>query len=218
RNVSELILGKSLRSRWSELWRGSPVNDVIHHSGNIDVRVISADAGEVRIAPRVRRAVPETSYLAAAVLVVAAGFIGKGLQLELALPDPAMVFLTGVLLTAVVGGLGPSIMAAVSSLLVYDFFFVEPLYTFTVTKPNDILSLLVFLVVALLTSNLTARIRDQAEAARRREERTAALYAFSRQLAAAVGIDDLLPTVVAHVAEQFSAQVVVLLPEGGRLG
>ena len=75
-----------------------------------------------------------------------------------------------------IGGLGPSITAAVLSLLVYDFFFVQPLYTFTVTKPQDLLSLFVFLVVAVLTSNLTARIRDQAEAARRREERTAALY------------------------------------------
>ncbi len=75
-----------------------------------------------------------------------------------------MVFLTGVLLTAVVAGLGPSILAAILSLLVYDFFFVDPLYTFTVTKPQDVLSLIVFLIVAVLTSQLTARARDQADA------------------------------------------------------
>jgi PAS domain S-box-containing protein len=102
-------------------------------------------------------------------------------------------------------------------LLVYDFFFVDPIYTFTVTKPQDVLSLLVFLVVAVLTSNLTARIRNQAAAARRREERTAALYALSRQIAGAVGIDDLLPIIVRHVAESFQAMAVVLLPEAGRL-
>src|SRR5262249_36120066 len=151
-------------------------------------------------------------------LVAAAGLVAKILQSVLALPDPAMVFLTGVLLSAVVGGLGPSIVAAIVSLLVYDFFFVDPLHTLIVTKPQDLLSLFVFLVVAVLPSNLTARIRDQAEAARRREERTAALYAFSRQLAAAVGIDDLLPIIVQHVAEQFKAHVAVLLPDGGRLG
>ena len=130
-------------------------------------------------------------YLAALGFVAVAGVVAKVLQLDLSLTDYAMVFLTGVLFSAVVGGLGPSILAALVSLLVYDFFFVDPLYTFTVTKPQDVLSLFVFLVVAVLTSNLTARIRDQAAAARRREERTAALYAFSRQLAAAVGIDDL---------------------------
>jgi PAS domain S-box-containing protein len=114
-------------------------------------------------------------YVSALLLVGASGLTAKALQLLLALPDPAMVFLTGVLLAAVFCGLGPSIAAAVASVLVYDFFFVDPLYTLTVTKPQDVLSLLVFLAVAILTSNLMARIRDQAEAARRREARTEAL-------------------------------------------
>ena len=218
RNVTELILGKPLRSRWLELWSGSPVNEVIRRSGSIDVRVISDESEEKR-EPTVSRArhLQPNRYLAALGFVAAAGSVAKVLQLSIALTDYAMVFLTGVLFTAVVGGLGPSIFAALVSLLVYDFFFVEPLYTFTVTKPQDLLSLFVFLVTAVLTSNLTARIRDQAEAARRREERTAALYDFSRQLAAAVGIDDLLPMIVRHVAAQFQAAAAVLLPDGERL-
>ncbi len=221
RNVTELILGKPLRSRWQELWRRSPVNDIVRHSGNIDVRIISAEqdrpARRFREQLKRRRPFRLNRYFSGLALVLAAGVIAKLLQLWLSLRDPALVFLTGVLFTAVIGGLGPSIMAAILSLLVYDFFFVQPVYTFTVTKPQDLLSLFVFLVVAVLTSNLTARIRDQAEAARRREERTAALYAFSRQLAGAVGIDDLLPIIVRHVAEQFLAKVIVLLPDGGRL-
>ncbi|HUI27541.1 MAG TPA: ATP-binding protein, partial [Candidatus Kryptonia bacterium] len=103
------------------------------------------------------------------------------------------------------------------SLLVYDFFFVEPIYTFTITKPQDVLSLLVFLVVAVLTSNLTARIRNQAVMSRRREQRTTALFEFSKQLAGAAGIDDLLPIIVRQVAQEFQAAVAVLLPDGGRL-
>jgi two-component system sensor histidine kinase KdpD len=219
RNVTELILGKPLRSRWSELWRVSPVNEVVRRSGNIDVRVISAERPPPAPGTRRRRfpVLRPREYLVGLVFVLAAGVVAKGLQWLLALPDPAMVFLTGVLFTAVLAGLGPSIMTAVLSLLVYDFFFVDPLYTFTVTKPQDVLSLFVFLVVAVLTSNLTARIRAQAAAARRREERTEALYAFSRQLAAAVGIDDLLPTLADHVARQFGASVVVLIPDAGRL-
>jgi two-component system sensor histidine kinase KdpD len=221
RNVTELILGKPLRSRWEELWRRSPVNDIVRHSGNIDVRIISAQedrpARRFRDQLKRRRPFQLNRYFSGLALVLAAGGIAKLLQLWLLLSDPALVFLTGVLFAAIIGGLGPSITAAFVSLLVYDFFFVQPVYTFTVTKPQDFLSLFVFLVVAVLTSNLTARIRDQAETARRREERTAALYAFSRQLAGAVGIDDLLPIIVRHVAEQFLAKVVVLLPDGGRL-
>jgi two-component system sensor histidine kinase KdpD len=220
RNATELILGKPLRSRWQDLWHGSPVNTVIRRSGNIDVRIISAEldqrAKPLREGLR-RRPVRLDRYLSGLAAVAVAGMIAKALQLWLALSDPALVFLTGVLFTAVAGGLGPSIMAAVVSLLVYDFFFVQPIYTFTVTKPQDVLSLLVFLVIAVLTSNLTARVRNQAETARRREERTAALYAFSRQLATAVGVDDLLPIIVRQVAEQFLAKVIVLLPDGGHL-
>jgi two-component system sensor histidine kinase KdpD len=220
RNVTELILGKPVRSRWRELWRRSPVNDIVRQSGNIDVRVISGEQSEEgrQVAQRPRRhAPPLNRYLAALGFVAIAGLVAKALQLTLALTDYALVFLTAVLFSAVIGGLGPSIMAALVSLLVYDFCFVEPLYTFTVTKPQDLVSLFVFLVVAVLTSNLTARIRNQAEAARRREERTAALYAFSRQLAAAIGIDDLAPLIVQHVGEQFHATAAVLLPDGGRL-
>ncbi len=220
RNVTEILLGKPVRSRWAELWRRSPVSDLVRRSGNIDVRIISAESDRPEQPARAGlagRPLRLSGYVWGIVLVLIAGFVAKLLQMTLALTDYALVFLTGVFLTAVAAGLGPSILASFLSLLVYDFFFVEPLYKFTVTKPQDVLSLLVFLVVAVLTSHLTARIRNQAETARRREERTAALFAFSRQIAGAVGIDDLLPAIVRHVAEQFQAKVAVLLPDGARL-
>ncbi len=80
-----------------------------------------------------------------------------------ALPDPAMVFLTAVLVTAVTGGLGPSVLASVLGVLVYDFFFVDPVYAFAVTNPQDVVSLVTFLIAGILTSQLTARIRQHAE-------------------------------------------------------
>ncbi|HVP90849.1 MAG TPA: DUF4118 domain-containing protein, partial [Terriglobales bacterium] len=165
RNVTEIILGKPLRSRWLELRRRSPVDEVIRRSGNIEVRVISSEAAESdqRATPSAHApAIHINRYLSALAFVATAGLVAKGLQLAISLTDYALVFLTAVLFSAVAGGLGPSIMAAVVSLLVYDFFFVDPIYTFTITKPQDVLSLLVFLVVAVLTSNLTARIRNQA--------------------------------------------------------
>lgn len=108
-------------------------------------------------------------YVTALVAVAAAASTAKLLQHVAALPDPALIFLAAVLFTAILSGLRPSILAAVCSLLVYDFFFVEPLYTLRVTTPQDVVSLVVFLVVAILTSNLTTRARDQASAARRRD-------------------------------------------------
>ncbi|HLK12941.1 MAG TPA: DUF4118 domain-containing protein [Candidatus Binatia bacterium] len=219
RNVTEVVLGRSRRRRWP--WEVSPLAEVIRRSDAIDVRIISGEpetrAAVRRRGPARRGAARPGGYALGALLVAAAGVVAAGLRAWLALPNPDMVFLLAVLSTALVAGLGPSILAALLSLVAYDFFFVQPLYRLTVTKPEDVLSLLVFLVVAVLTSELTSRVRDQAEAARRREARTGALYAFGRAIAGAAGIDDLLPVIVSHVGDLFRAAVVVLLPVGERL-
>src|SRR5687768_4909523 len=106
------------------------------------------------------------SYLWAAASVAVTALVAVVLHHSLALPNLALVFLFAVLFTAVRWGLRASILASVLSVLVYDFLFVRPHYTFHVSSPQDILSLVVFLIVAFLTSNLTGRIRDQAEAVR----------------------------------------------------
>jgi PAS domain S-box-containing protein len=135
----------------------------------------------------------------------------------LPLRDPGMLFLAAVLLSAVAGGLAPSIFAAVLSIVVYDFFFTEPYYSLRMTDPQDYLSLGAFLAVAVLTSHLTARARDQAEAARRREHRAAALYAFSRAITTAATIEELHHSIATHVAEAFGSPTVVLARDAGRL-
>jgi two-component system sensor histidine kinase KdpD len=219
RNVTELIIGRPRRRRWP--WDPSPVAEVIRRSEGIDVRVVTGEPQPGRAlrrrAPARRGAANARRYALAALLVAAATLLAAGLRAWLALPNPDMVFLLAVLSTALAAGLGPSIFAALTSLVAYDFFFVEPLYRLAVTRPEDVLSLIVFLVVAVLTSELTSRIRDQADAARRREARTGALYAFGRAIAGAAGLDDLLPVIVSHVGELFRAQVAVLLPVGERL-
>jgi two-component system sensor histidine kinase KdpD len=137
--------------------------------------------------------------------------------LYLPLPDLSLVFLTAVLFSAVTWGLLPSIFAAILSVLVYNFLFIPPLYTFSVASPRDLLNLIVFLIAAVLTSNLAARVRNQAEAAKHREARTAALYALSRQIAGAAELNDVLRAIVTYVAQVLSAKVVVLLPEADRI-
>ncbi len=143
--------------------------------------------------------------------------LAKVLQWVVELPDPSMLFLTSVLVTAVVSGLLPSIVASIAGLLVYDFFFVEPIYSLAVAKPQDVVSLVVYLIVGIITARLTARIRDQGEEARQREARTNALYGFSRAIAGAVGLDDLVPVVVRHVGELFASDAILLTADGDHL-
>ena len=218
-NASEIVMGKPARAGWRGWLRPSPVAEVVRRSGPIEVRLVEGVEASAAAAARARRGpqVRMAGYLLAAASVAAASVAAASLMAILPLPDPGMLFLIAVLLTAVGGGLWPSVVASILSVLVYDFFFVEPYRTLQIAKPQDLLAISAFLLVAVLTSQLTARARAQAEAARQREARTSALYAFAREIAGAAGIDELLRTIVDHFARAFQAQAVLLLPDAGQL-
>src|SRR5207237_11885 len=116
-------------------------------------------------------------------------------------------------LAGALAALGASIFASILSVLVSDYFFTRPFYSLRMTDPQDYLSLGTFLIVAVLTSQLTARVRDQAEAARRREGRAAALYAFGRAITGAATIDELGRAIALHVDQAHGAAAARLLPD-----
>lgn len=221
-NVTEIVIGKSNRPWWFRVLRGSIVDELIRTSGAIDIYVITGNEEE-SVGGNSASALKPTAqkqwreYLLSVAVVAVAALLADLLQAFLSLPNLSMVFLLGVLVCAVMWGLRASVMASLLSVLLYDFFFVPPVHTFTINRPEDVLALIVFLVVAVLTSNLTGRIRDQAEAARRREARTAALYSLSSELASAVGLQQVTEVIAHQISRNLEAEVVVLLPESDRL-
>jgi two-component system sensor histidine kinase KdpD len=124
-----------------------------------------------------------------------------------------MIYLVGNVVVATRYGRGPSVLAAILSVLAFDFFFVPPPLNF---EPNDvgyIVTLVVMLLVALTINNLTIRIKEQAEAARERERRTASLYEMSREFANSSRVDDLVQIAIRHIEDVFHSQVMILLPD-----
>ena len=102
-------------------------------------------------------------------------------------------------------------------ILAYNFFFLPPLYTLTIADPENVVALFFFLIVAVIASNLAARVRGQALAARLRARQTSDLYQFSRKLAVAVTLDDLLWASAHQIAMMLKVRVVLLLPENGSI-
>ena len=98
-------------------------------------------------------------FLYATLAVAAALAIGELLTALTPIPNLSMLFLVAVLLIAVNFGIWPAIYASALSFLVYNFFFIEPLYTFTIAEPYELLALVIFLVVAVITSALAGRVR-----------------------------------------------------------
>src|SRR5262249_38051848 len=124
-----------------------------------------------------------------------------------------MVYLLGVTVVAMRGERLAALLASVLSVAAFDFFFVSPRFSFAITDLEYLVTFAVMLLVALVISTLTVRLRQKAEAARHRERRTAALYALSRELASTRDIDGLLRAAARHLHEVFESQVSLLLPD-----
>jgi two-component system sensor histidine kinase KdpD len=127
-----------------------------------------------------------------------------------------MVYLLGIILVSLRFGYGPSIAAAVLSVLLLDFLFVPPYLSFAVSDFQHVVMFAVMFVVAVVISNLTRRVRLQADEARYRERRTASLYGVSRELAATRATHNLASVAAQHVHDVFEAKVAVWLetPDG----
>ncbi|HEY7362974.1 MAG TPA: sensor histidine kinase KdpD, partial [Methylomirabilota bacterium] len=220
RNVTKILVGKPRRPLWRRLVMGSIVDALVQGSGEIDIYVITGER-EAEAPVAVRRPPVKTDWRGFGVAVVAVLLATSLAWLMFpffAVSNLIMVYLLGVVAVATRWGRGPSLLASVLSVAAFDFFFVPPYLTFAVSDTEYLVTFVVMLLVAIVISTLTIRIRTQAEAAREREERTAALYAMSRELASTRGVEALLAIAVRHISEVFRSQVVVLLPDaGGRL-
>jgi two-component system sensor histidine kinase KdpD len=216
RNVTKIIVGKSMQPRWKELLRGSLVYDLTRRCGDIDVYVISGDVGEAT-PPTRRQPAPARwpgGYLSAFLMVALCTGIGFLMFERLDLVNIVMVYLLGVVAVSLRCGQGPSVLASFLAVAAFDFFFVPPLWSFAVSDTQYLLTFAVMLVTGLTISTLTARAKLQAESARGREERTAALYSLSRELAAVESVHEIAQAVSRHVGSAFGTQVTVLLPDG----
>lgn len=150
-------------------------------------------------------------YLAAAV-AVAAAVAAAFLVGPVAGPENVdLIFLVFVMAVAIRYGLGPSLMAALLTVLAYNFFFMAPVHTLEVADPTNVAALLFFSLVALVTSHLAARARTQALAARRRAEEAEALYGFSRRVSELMDMEELLAATLSQVASVLSLDAVLLL-------
>jgi two-component system sensor histidine kinase KdpD len=221
RNVSLIIIGKPLHSRFYDLLRGSVVDKVIRKSQGISVHVIPGQpqpeqkTGRMKITSEQFVLVP---YVLAFLMMVVLTLLMSPFRTALGLVNIALVYLLPVLISAARWGTGPAFAAALAGVLTFDFFFVPPTLSFTVADFRYVISFLIFLLVGLITGTLSDRLKRQVNHSRQREARVAALYALSRDIAAVPDLDTVLCRIVDKVAEAVEGRVILLLPEtSGRL-
>ena len=230
-NATRLIMGRPMRTGWRRWLLGSVIDAVTGRLRGLDLQLTGdpdhGRLGAARFSDQLARtkaylgideskAVSRKSrwpgYAAAAGICGVATALAWLLFGRFEATNLVMVYLVGVLLVAYRYGRGPAVAASVLSVLLFDFLFVAPYYSFAVSDTQYLLTFAVMLLVGLTISNLTASIRLQARVAQYRQARTESLYTMTRELSRAGDLDEVVMIAVQHVARVFQAQAVVLIP------
>ena len=220
RNITKIVVGKPSRPRWLDFFVGSPVDDLIRHSGDIDIYVITGGSAEVAPPLNLRSRItsPLRNYLLSVLTVALATGVAALAFRRSELADIVMIYLLGILIVATRFGRGPSLLASLLSVAAFDFIFVPPYFTFAVADFRHVGTFSVMLLVGVVIGNLTERIRAQARLARAREQHSQALFLLGQELARSSGTSALAASAIQNVASRFHSRAVVLLPDAtGRL-
>ncbi len=133
------------------------------------------------------------------------------------IPNISIVFLMAVLFSAVNFGVLSAVYTSVLSCLAYNFFFIEPLHTFQIAQPHELLALIIFLIVAIVTSALAGRVRDQAWAANERARSMRRLYEFTWKLSGLTDVDAVADGAAGEVHRSLRRPALLLLHRDGEL-
>ncbi len=217
RNITQIVVGKSVSGTWwNRLGSDLTLRQLIRDSGDIEIHAVPAERNASaaplgRLDSRAWSIWPQ--YLLAVGVVAAVTLTAFVFTPLVGAHATALVFLLAVVLLALIVERGPTLVAAALSAVCWEFFFLPPIYAFSITHFEDAMLFGMYFVVALVLGQLTARIRAQEEAERRREGRATALYLLTRELNKAPNLDQLVQKAVQQMGSTFEAQVAVLLPD-----
>ena len=216
-NATQIVIGARRTHGWRRFVSPSLPDALSRNAAGLGVHFVTPDRKEAA-RPPTRLALPaiasfRQSALIAAALVVATAALGKLVYVFAELPNISLLFLLAVLGAAVLGGHVSAFVAALLSALAYNFLFIDPLHTFTITAPHEVFALIVFLSVAIIAGGFASRIKEQAEVARVRAAALQSLYDFSRKLSTTGKADDANWLAVSHLQASLKRDIVLLLPE-----
>ncbi len=213
-NATQILVGKSKRGLFSRSQR--LIEDLVEKSHNVDVYIVGQE--DTTQQERKRRAIPKlqstiTQYILASAIVAIVALCCFPFAQLIGYRTVSMIILLTVSLLPLRMGPGPVLVAAAMGALVWDFFFIPPIFTFSIGRVEDVMMLGVYFIVALVTGVLTARIRAREKAVRQREERTSALFALTNDLSSAHSQEEVIRAAVSNIKKYFDADVAIILGE-----
>jgi two-component system, OmpR family, sensor histidine kinase KdpD len=217
-NATQIVIGKSMTSPLRDLVRGgSLVDRLIRESGGIDIYVVQSDLAAPQKKLNRQLEIPGTFSPLRQYVVSCCAVLGAIVACYLSsryidYRSVGMFLLFIISVLSLFFGRGPLFAAALVSAVAWDFLFIPPVFTFSISRPSDVMMVSLFFMVALASGILTSRIRIKESVVRRREVQTSTLYSFVNELAAAEDINEIAKTGVKGLGTVFNAKVAFFLP------
>lgn len=219
--ATQLIVGKSARSRWFEFRHGSIVDRLIRETPGLAVHALPLEATQPPRPSSWQRsgAMPETwiGYYVSLGLGGLVTLIGKVIFEHGNITNIGLLYLVPVMLAATRYGMRTGIVTSLSCSLAYNFFFIPPLHTFTIRDPQNIITVLVLLGVAVVGSRLASQVREQALLAQASAAQNISLAGFARQLTGISAVDELSQLLCREVGQLLECNAVLLMPDHDQL-
>ena len=217
-NVTAIVIGKPQHSRLWDLVYESVVNKLIRYSGGINVYVIQAQKEQQNRNTHINTEVASIHgkwqyYLMSFGMTMAISGFGWLFKDLIEIINIALLYQLPVTLSAFWWGRWPSYFTAVSSMILFDFLFIPPIFTFSVYDLRYIWSFITFLLVAFIIGGRTEFLREEAALARQRERSIRSLYSFSKEIAAVVDLETITHSFAIQAADTLGRRVMVLLPD-----
>ncbi|MBB3749971.1 two-component system sensor histidine kinase KdpD [Mycolicibacterium sp. BK634] len=209
-NATQLVIGTSRRSRWARVFDEGIGAAIVQQSGKIDVHMVTHEEAKrgfsLRSAsPRERRVI---SWLAAVIVPsVICAVTALALDRYLTIGGESALFVVGVLVVALLGGVAPAVLSAMLSGLLLNYFLTEPRYTFTIAEPDAAITELVLLMLAVAVAVLVDRAASRQREARHASQEAELLALFAGSVLR--GAD--LATLLERVRETYSQRAVSVL-------
>lgn len=215
--ITHIIIGKPKSTGILSFFRrGNLFNNLIKYSGDMHIYVLGAD--EKTDLPKFRERLQKPSfssglkeYLISALVIALSSAVLYYLKDNLGYRVVSYILLFEVSAMAFVYGTGPVLLASALSALIWNFFFIPPHFTLHIDNPEDVLMFVLFFTIALLNGVLTSQIRNQERKIRKREERTDALYKFTKELSGRQTFDEIKAVSVANLQKFFHCDVSLFI-------
>jgi two-component system, OmpR family, sensor histidine kinase KdpD len=213
-NVSHILIGRSNHSR---VFTNTLYDRLIELSGNLDITVVgdhTTDHHPVKKHfPVLEIQSGMSQYGIVTLIVILVALACYPFSVLLGYQTVSLILLLMVALLSLRFGVGPVLLAATVSSLVWNFFYIPPHFTLTINKPQDMLMFVTYFAIAAVTGTLTARVRAREKTVHSREERATALFTLTKQLTAAKTQNEVAEAAVRNIASYLNSEVAILLGE-----